>query len=121
MHVHSDGSVHDHVTEATAPTQPSQAVVLDVGEFTGALILRSSAARSGIEVEIHRAETPQVRTHVWVLPREGRDGDTVYAAIFPSLEPGAYSVLEQDGSISNTLQVPANTVTYGSWGEESSR
>jgi hypothetical protein len=117
MHTHADGSSHDHVTEATAPTQPSQAVVLDVGEFAGALILRSSAQRNGIEVEIHPIETPDQRRHVWVLPREGRDGETVYAAIFPSLVPGTYAVLEQDGSIANTIDIPANGVTYGSWGE----
>ena len=48
MHTHSDGSVHDHAIEAAPPTQASQAVVLDVGENSGALILRSSAQREGI-------------------------------------------------------------------------
>lgn len=117
MHTHSDGSVHDHAIEAAPPTQASQAVVLDVGENSGALILRSSAQREGIEVEIHPSATPDKRTHVWVLPREGRDGEKVYAAIFPSLAPDSYSVLEMDGSVSSVIDVLANCVTYGSWGE----
>ena len=118
MHTHSDGSVHDHAIEAAPPTQASQAVVLDVGEHAGALILRSSASREGVEVEIHLTSTPDLRTHVWVLPREGRDGETVYAAIFPSLAPGSYSVLELDGTVSSVIDVPANCVSYGTWGVE---
>src|ERR1700686_140306 len=89
---HSAAHIHADVGEAQPPTQPSRAVMLDVGEHAGALILSSSASRDGLEVEIHPAGEPARRTHVWVLPREGRDGATIYAAVFPSLEPGTYAV-----------------------------
>ncbi len=56
--------------EPSAPTEPSRAVLLDVGEHTGALVLRAPAEREGLEVEIHPASDPSQRTHVWVLPRE---------------------------------------------------
>jgi hypothetical protein len=104
---------HDHV-EAVAPTVPSRAVVMNVGEHTGALVLASNEQRSGMEVEIHPVARPDARTHVWVLPREVRDG-VVYAAIFPSLECGDYAVVDVDGSIAEVIAIPANRVTHATW------
>jgi hypothetical protein len=73
------------------------------------------AERVGLEVEIHPVLEPSQRTHVWVLPREGRDG-TVYAAVFPSLLTGEYAVLEADGSIATTVGIAPNHVTNATWG-----
>jgi hypothetical protein len=100
--------------EAVAPTAPSRAVVINVGEHTGALVLASSEERSGVEVEIHPVSRPDARTHVWVLPRESRDG-VVYAAVFPSLESGDYAILDLDGSIREIVSVPPNQVTHATW------
>jgi ABC-type Zn2+ transport system substrate-binding protein/surface adhesin len=117
-HVASNGHTHGPVGEAAAPpTRPSQAVMLDVGAHAGALVLRSTAQRAGIEVEIHLDGAPERRQHVWVLPREGRGGSTVYAAVFASLAPGRYTVLETDGTECCTVSVPANQVTYAQWGD----
>lgn len=88
--------------------------MINVGEHTGALVLASSELRSGSEVEIHPVGEPNARTHVWVLPREGRDG-IVYAAIFPSLESGDYTILGVDGSITDVISVLPNQVTHGRW------
>jgi hypothetical protein len=109
----------DHGTgsEATPPTRPSQAVLLDVGEHAGALVLLSCPQREGLEVEIHPVVSPEQRQHVWVLPRQGRDGATIHAAVFPCLTPDVYSVLEPDGSIRDVVAVPANRVTYSAWDE----
>jgi hypothetical protein len=114
-HEHDDegGSVHRHV-EAVAPTEASRAVVINVGEHTGALVLASTESRSGTEVEIHPVGEPNARTHVWVLPREGRDG-IVYAAIFPSLESDDYAILGVDGSIVDVITVSPNRVTHARW------
>ena len=101
--------------EPSAPTEPSRAVVLDIGEHTGALVLRAPAEREGLEVEIHPASDPSQRTHVWVLPRVGREG-TVYAAVFPSLPTGDYVVLEPDGSVATTVAIAPNHVTNATWG-----
>jgi hypothetical protein len=101
--------------ESSAPTEPSRAVLLDVGEHAGALVLRAPAEREGLEVEIHPASDPSQRTHVWVLPREGKEG-TVYAAVFPSLAIGDYAVLEPDGSVATTLAINPNGVTNATWG-----
>jgi hypothetical protein len=104
---------HVHV-EAAPPTMPSRAVVINVGAHTGALVLASSEDRSGIEVEIHPVSEPSARTHVWVLPREARDG-VVYAAIFPSLASGDYAILDLDGSVAEVISVPPNQVTHATW------
>jgi hypothetical protein len=118
-HDHAHSHDHDHdgphaPVEASAPTVPSRAVVINVGEHTGALVLASNERRAGIEVEIHPVSRPDERTHVWVLPREGRDG-VVYAAIFPSLDSGAYVILDVDGSVSEVVLVPPNQVTHATW------
>jgi hypothetical protein len=107
----NDGHTH---AEAAPPTVPSRAVVINVGEHLGALVLSSNEERSGLEVEIHPVADPTARTHVWVLPREGRDG-VVYAAVFPSLECGDYAILGVDGSIADVVAVPANQVTHATW------
>jgi hypothetical protein len=112
-HEHEHEHTHTHV-EAVAPTMPSRAVVINVGEHTGALVLASNEERSGVEVEIHPVSQPEARTHVWVLPREVRDG-VVYAAIFPSLESGDYAILNLDGSIAEVVSVPPNQVTHATW------
>jgi hypothetical protein len=109
-HVHDE---HVHV-EAVAPTMPSRAVVINVDEHHGALVLASNEQRSGIEVKIHPVSRPDAHTHVWVLPREGRDG-VVYAAIFPSLEAGDYAILDIDGSIAYVVSIPPNQVTHATW------
>lgn len=89
-------------------------MLVNVGEHTGALILSAPAEREGLEVEIHPVLEPSQRTHVWVLPRAGREG-TVYAAVFPSLAAGDYAVIGPDGSITSVVPVPANKVTSASW------
>ena len=107
--MHNDAHSHpgDHqgegstARESPRPAGPSLAVMVDVGEHTGALVLKATAEREGLEVEIHPASDPSQRTHVWVLPRSGRDG-TVYAAVFPRLPAGDYTVLEPDGTIAMT-------------------
>jgi|GEM_PF-2240921 len=124
-HEHASNQAHEHDVEgelahrhrhveAVAPTEASRAVVINVGEHTGALVLASTESRSGTEVEIHPVGEPNARTHVWVLPREGRDG-IVYAAIFPSLESDNYALLGVDGSIVDVITVLPNRVTHARW------
>ena len=90
--------------------------MVDVGERAGALVLTSTRAREGLEVEIHPASDATRRTHVWVLPacRARRRGRAI-AAVFPSLVPGDYTILEPDGTPRCTITVPANSVTNAAW------
>jgi len=126
-HGHEHGHSHPHQTpnlrqseaassapHAARPTEPSQAVLVNVGEHNGALVLTAPAGREGLEVEIHPVSEPSKRTHVWVLPRVGRAG-TVYAAVFPNLAADDYAVIGLDGSITAVVPVPANKVTSSTW------
>jgi hypothetical protein len=88
--------------------------MIDVGATKGALILDSRAEFEGVEVEIHPEREPLKRTHVWVLPREGRDG-VIYAAIFPSLATGEYCVLDREGTVAIVVDVPPNKITHATW------
>ena len=120
-HPHVGPHLHPHQCEvapsvghAARPTEPSQAVLVNVGEHNGALVLTAPAGREGLEVEIHPVSEPSKRTHVWVLPRVGRAG-TVYAAVFPNLAADDYAVIGLDGSITAVVPVPANKVTSSTW------
>lgn len=117
VHAHDHPHTHSHppVEAARPPTRPSESVMVDVGEHAGALVLTSTRAREGLEVEIHPASDATRRTHVWVLPRLGGGGEVVHAAVFPSLVPGDYTILEPDGTPRCTIPVPANAVTNAAW------
>ena len=86
---------------APRPTTPSQAVLVDVGEHTGALVLHAAGRARG-----PRGGDPsrsQTRTGAPTCGCcRGRAGEaTVYAAVFPSLAAGDYAVIAPDGSVSD--------------------
>ena len=81
------------------PSDPGT-VVLELGPGIGALILDAPAALDGAEIEISRDGRP--RTHALVRPRHA-PGRTGYAAVYPDLPPGEYTVWRAGG--------PAGTVT----------
>ncbi len=89
--------------------------MVNVGDDAGALVLTAGPEHAGVEIEIQPVDEPTKRTHVWVLPRVGREGIT-YAAIFPCLAVGDYSILASDGSTVKTVNIPPNQVTFESWG-----
>ena len=66
-------------------------VVLDIGDQIGALIVHTSEALLGRELEVSPKGSAGKRTHTDVLERR-INGQTVFAAVFPSLTEGAYSL-----------------------------
>jgi hypothetical protein len=78
-------------------------LVLDIGGDTGALAIYAPPARAGREIEISPVSGPPRRTHNVVRPRRTGHG-TRYAAVFPSLAAGSYTVWADDTT-------PAGTVT----------
>jgi hypothetical protein len=115
-HSHADAAPAS-LTEMAPPVEPGGAVFVDVGPTAGALLLWSSAQRAGLEVEIHPAEDPAARTHVWVLPRSlGATGDIGYAAVFPALAPGKYCVLDPGRTtVVSDVTVEAGQVANSTW------
>ncbi len=96
---------HTAGTGQDAPTEPGPGdhLVLDIGGDIGALAIYAPAGHDGREIEISPADGSGGRTHNVVRPRQtGRA--TRYAAVFPAVPAGTYTVWA-DGT------VPAGTVT----------
>jgi hypothetical protein len=95
------------MTGATGPGT----VVLDLGPGAGALILYATASLAGAEIEISRDGAP--RTHARVRPRH-LPGQTRYAALYPGLPAGRYTVWHGDRPAA-TVIVTAGQVSDCRW------
>ena len=77
------------MSEPVAGPSGPGTVVLELGPGVGALILYTPAGLDGEEIEIGRDGEP--RTHSQVRPRH-MPGQTRYAAVYPNLPAGRYTV-----------------------------
>ena len=119
-------------------------VVLDIGGDVGALILHTDASLHNVEIEIspnddsgedvfqaehpHEAEQPHEHTHddghthahtpgtthVAVLERN-LGCEVRYAAIYPGLREGEYTLWNQDGTAAETVRIVGGEVTELDW------
>jgi hypothetical protein len=87
------------------------AVVLDVGGEIGALILHTPADLAGAEIEIGRRAQGLGRTHACVRARRGGHG-TSYAAIYPGLPAGDYTIWAPDGHAAGTVTIAGGQITH---------
>ena len=103
------------MTEATAgPTGPGT-VVLELGADVGALILYTPAELDGAEIEISRDDTPEARrTHSQVRQRPMATA-TAYAAVYPSLAAGQYTIWRDEHSPVGTTTVTGGQVSSCRW------
>jgi hypothetical protein len=69
----------------------TEAVVLDIGEDVGALVLYVPRHLHGSEIELSRVGQEDRRVHTAVLER-AFNGRTAYAAVYPELAAGTYRV-----------------------------
>ncbi len=110
---------HDHVhapAEALNASAGQGPVLLDLGAGTGALVLLATPAMHGVEIEGSPVGRDGDRTHVAVLPRPV--GTTqVYAAVYPALAQGEWTVWSPDATDSAVLvaQVPDGGVAQATW------
>ena len=98
--------MHTHPEPNAAPSG-SGTVVLELGPGAGTLVLHTPPELNGTEIEISQAGDAGQhghRTHSMVRPRHVASG-TRYAAVYPGLPPGEYTIWAQDE------QTPAVTVT----------
>jgi hypothetical protein len=103
------------MTYATAgPTGPCT-VVLELGADVGALILYTPAELDGAEIEISRDDAPGARrTHSQVRQRPMATA-TAYAAVYPSLAAGQYTIWRDEHSPVATATVTGGQVTSCRW------
>jgi hypothetical protein len=100
------------MSEPVMGTSGAGTVVLDLGAGIGALVLYTPAAMDGEEIEISRPG--HARTHSRVRPRETSVG-TRYAAVYPGLPAGQYTIWTRDGGPAMTTAIAGGSVTSCHW------
>lgn len=112
-HGHPHGHSHAHAEPASYGPSGPGAVMVDIGPGVGALIIETPAALHGAEIEISPLGSP-ARTHVAVRGRLGA-GAAHYAAIYPSLPAGRYTVWNPEGVARCQVEITGATVTRLTW------
>ena len=109
------------MTESVAgPTGPGS-VVMELGADIGALVLYAPPGLDGEEIEISRDEpgAPPFgaeRTHSMVRPRP-LPGETRYAAVYPGLRAGRYTIWRDERTPAATVTVTGGQVSNCHWPE----
>jgi len=85
-----------------------QHLVLDIGGDVGALAIDTGPGRDGTEIEISPAGSQQ-RVHN-VVRRRPAGPVTRYAAVFPALAAGEYTVWRNDAAPAGTVEVHGGRV-----------
>jgi hypothetical protein len=88
-------------------------VVLNIGGDIGALILYAPAAMDGQEIEISRRPGGS-RRHTVVRHRDTSAADD-YAAVYPDLPAGDYTVWLDDRNQAMTTTITGGSVTTCRW------
>jgi hypothetical protein len=101
------------MTEPAAGPSGPGTVIMELGAGVGALILYTPAALDGEEIEISRDPGPW-RTHSRVRPRH-MPGETRYAAVYPTLPAGDYTVWRDEHSPAATVTVTGGQVSSCRW------
>jgi hypothetical protein len=95
----------------------SGSVVLNLGPGTGALVLHAPQQLDGAEIEISLAGAASAhRTHSQVRQRLTKGG-TQYAAVYPDLAVGDYTIWRDAGTPAFTITVHSGRVTTAWWPE----
>jgi hypothetical protein len=99
---------------AHAGSTGSGTVVLELGPGMGALVLVTAPEFDGAEIDISMVGSDGYRTHSIVRRRDAAGG-TQYAAVYPSLPPGSYTVWRTPGDPLTTAIITSGTVTMTDW------
>ena len=103
------------MTEPAAGSSGPGTVILELGPGIGALILYTPADLDGAEIEISRDDDPGARrTHSQVRRRPTATA-TAYAAVYPSLAAGQYTIWRDEHSPAATATVTGGQVTSCRW------
>lgn len=89
-------------------------VLLDIGGDIGALVIQTGAAMSGAEIEVSPAGSDSARTHAAVRERLG-NGPTRYAAVYPALHAGTYTVWGANGTPGDSVTIVGGQVAELDW------
>ena len=92
-------------------------VMIDIGGHMGALVITTPAELALQEIEISADKPGAERVHVAVRERRTPGRPPRYAAVFPSLRSGIYTVWREKGHAepSRTVTVTGGEVTEIDW------
>jgi hypothetical protein len=121
-HSHSPSPSPSHsaagaTLEVLPGPSPVAAVVLDIGDGFGAVVIDTPPWQEGREIEIRKVGTEWRGVHTAVRARLIPRG-TQYAAVFGSLAEGRYDLRVRGGLDECpvlSLDVTGASVTYSSW------
>ncbi len=106
------------MTESAAGPSGPGTVVMELGAGVGALILYTPAEMDGEEIEISRGDEPGAtgarRMHSRVRPRH-MPGETRYAAVYPGLPAGRYTVWRDEHHPAAEVTVTGGQVSSCRW------
>lgn len=91
------------------------AVLVDVGDDAGALVLYTDAAMEGVEIDISPVGDDTARTHVAVHTRPVPGHAPLFAAVYPSLTHGRYRLWHPGRDAAGTVDIEAGRVTETTW------
>jgi hypothetical protein len=117
---HSHGPTHSAAgatLEVLPDPSPVAAVVLDIGDGFGAVVINTPPGLEGREIEIRKEGTEWRGVHTAVRARLIPTG-TQFAAVFGSLAEGRYDLRVRGGldeCAVLSLEVRSALVTYSPW------
>jgi hypothetical protein len=97
---------------AECHSEPSHdgSALLDIGGGVGALLVHAGAALAGQEVEVSLGDGATARTHTLVRERNV-GGRRFFAALFPSLSAGEYTLWSRDRRVADHVTVTGGELT----------
>lgn len=114
MSAHTAAHPHSH---AENPWAGQGAVLLDIGDEVGALVVEMPPSMVGEEVEVRRVGGPPLDhlPHVAVVARPAGD-TTVPSLVFGALDEGTYELVPKGGGpVRLTADVRGGAVTQVTW------
>jgi hypothetical protein len=110
MHHHDAPHPHHHTLAASGEAT----VVLDIGGTVGALVVNTPEALGGVEIDLAPHDPPVTAVHTAVRPRDV-GGRRWWAAVWPALDAGTYTILAPDGSPHTEVAVRGGEVVTTDW------
>jgi hypothetical protein len=89
---------------------PADALVLDIGWDTGALVVHAPPSWLGEELDVTAAGEPRSHHRHLLVRRLRAGGGDVVAGVLPSLPAGTYTVWGPTGAVAGTAEVGAGSV-----------
>jgi hypothetical protein len=92
----------------------TEAVVLDIGDDVGALVLYTRPELHGREIEVSPIGSDSQRTHTAVLERSAAS-QTMFAAVYPELKAGTYRIWGDHPGLVSEVTITAGMVAEVDW------